>query len=289
MEVYIDDMLVKSKKKEDHLSDLSSTFETLRKYRMKLNARKCSFGVQSGKFIGYLVSKRGIKANPDQIDAINRVQPPHTIRDMQKLTGMLAALNRFISRSFEKCKPFFQLLKRSKSIEWNPDCSRALDELKSYLNTPPLLVIPQQKDSLYLYLSVSNYTVSSALICEVAGIQHLVYYASKTLLDAEKRYLPLEKLAFALLIASRKLKHYFEAHTIIVLTSHPLKAVLRKADFLGRLSKWSVELERFDIQFQPRTAIKGQILADFINEFTGEELSDQPHPTKQNNQATVEN
>ena len=104
-----------------------------------------------------------------------------------------------------------------------------------------------------------------------------------TSLDAEQRYLPLEKLAFALVIASRKLKHYFEAHTIIILTSHPLKAVLRKADLSGRLSKWSVELGRFDIQFQPRTAIKGQILADFIAEFTGEEPFDQPKPTEQNN------
>lgn len=109
---------------------------------MKLNASKCSFGVHSGKFLGYLVSKRGIEANPDQIDAINRVQPPRTIRDVQKLTGMLAALNRFISKSSEKCKPFFQLLKGSKPIEWSLDCSRALDELKSYLSTPPLLVIP---------------------------------------------------------------------------------------------------------------------------------------------------
>ena len=112
-------------------------------------------------------------------------------------------------------------------------------------------------------------------MCEVTGIQHPVYYASKTLLDAEKRYLPLEKLAFALVIASRKLKHYFEAHTIIVLTSHPLKAILRKADLSGRLSKWSIKLGQFDIQFQPRNAIKGQVFVDFIVEFTGEQPVDQ--------------
>lgn len=142
---------------------------------------------------------------------------------------------------------------------------------------------------MYLYLSVSNHTVSSALICEVTGIQHPVYYASKTVLDVEQWYLPLEKLAFTLVVASRKLKHYFEAHTIIIITSHPLKAVLRKADLSGRLSKWSVELGQFDIQFQPRTAIKGQILADFIVEFTGKELSDKPQPIrKKKNQATTE-
>ena len=179
MEVYIIDMLVKSRNKEDHLLDLSRTFEILRKYRMKLNASKCSFGVQSGKFLGYLVSKRGIEANPDQIDAINRVQPPRTIRDVQKLTGMLAALNRFISKSSEKCKAFFQLLKGNKTVEWNQDCSQALDELKAYLSSPLLLVIPQEDDPLYLYLAVSRHTVSAALVCEKAGIQHPIYNASR--------------------------------------------------------------------------------------------------------------
>lgn len=103
MEVYIHDMLVKSRHKEEHLSDLSTTFEILRKYRMKLNASKCLFGVQLGKFLRYLVSKRGIEANPDQVNAINRVQPSRTIRDVQKLTGMLTALNLFISKSSEQC------------------------------------------------------------------------------------------------------------------------------------------------------------------------------------------
>lgn len=172
-------------------------------------------------------------------------------------------------------------MKKSKSVEWNEDCSKALEELKAYLSTPPLLVIPQENDSLYLYLAVFSYAVSSALVCERTGIQDPVYYASKILLNAEQRYLPLEKLAFTLVVASRKLKHYFESHSIIILTSHPLKAVLRKANMSGRLSKWSVELGRFDIQFQPRNAIKGRVLVEFLAEFTGEHPCDQLQPIGQ--------
>ena len=110
--------------------------------------------------------------------------------------------------------------------------------------------------------------MSSVLLREEDKQQRPIYYTSKVLLDAETRYLPLEKLALALVCASRKLSHYFQSHTIVVVTEHPLKSLLRKADFSGRLSRWAVELGQYDIQYQPRTAIKAQILADFIGEFT---------------------
>ena len=106
VEVYIDDMVVKSKLVSEHLTDLSNIFEILRRHKLRLNASKCSFGVGSGKFLGYMVTHRGIEVNPDQIKAINGLQPPRNPKEVQKLTGMMAALNRFISRSAEKCRPF---------------------------------------------------------------------------------------------------------------------------------------------------------------------------------------
>ena len=99
MEVYIDDMLVKSLKGNDHVKDLSCSFSIMRKYNMKLNPEKCSFGVTSGKFLGYLVSQRGIEAHPNQVTAIHQITSPRNAKDVQKLTGRVAALNRFISRS----------------------------------------------------------------------------------------------------------------------------------------------------------------------------------------------
>ena len=112
IEVYIDDIVVKSKLVPNHVRDLGDVFGILRKYRLRLNASKCSFGVGSGKFLGYMVTHRGIEVNPDQIRAIHSLQPLRNPKEVQKLTGMIAALNRFISRSADRCRPFFLLLNK---------------------------------------------------------------------------------------------------------------------------------------------------------------------------------
>ena len=122
VEVYIDDMVVKSKLVSDHLADLTNIFEILREHKLCLNASKCSFGVGSGNFLGYMVTHRGIKVNLDQIKAINRLQLSRNPKEVQKLTGMMAALNRFISRSTERCRPFFLLLYKWKEFEWFEEC-----------------------------------------------------------------------------------------------------------------------------------------------------------------------
>uniref|UniRef100_A0A2N9HTB0 Uncharacterized protein n=1 Tax=Fagus sylvatica TaxID=28930 RepID=A0A2N9HTB0_FAGSY len=269
VEVYVDDMLVKSKEEDGHLDDLRETFQTLRKYQMKLNPSKCAFGVYSGKFLGFMVSQRGIEANPDKIKAILEMQPPKNTKEVQRLTGRIAALNRFMSRSTDKCLPFFKTLK--KAFEWTDECQQAFEELKKYLTEPPLLSPSKQGEELYLYLAVSPTAVSSALIREEARRQLPVYYTSRALRGAEERYPPMEKLAFALVTAARKLRPYFQAHTIVLLTNHPLRKAMNKPDAAGRLIQWSIELSEFDIDYRPRTAIKAQALADFIAEFTSKD------------------
>ena len=117
IEIYIDDMVVKSKMVSEHLEELRATFEILRKYKLRLNASKCSFGVGSGKFLGYMVTHGGIEVNPDQIKAINNLRSPQNPKEVQKLTGMAVALNRFISRSANRCRPFFLLINKWKGFE----------------------------------------------------------------------------------------------------------------------------------------------------------------------------
>ena len=125
IKVYIDDMVVKSKVVSEHVVDLQNIFEILRKHKLRLNASKCSFGVGLGKFLGYMVTHRGIEINPDQIKAINSLQPPQNPKKVQKLTGMTAALNWFISQSADRCRPFFLLMKKWKGFEWTEECALA--------------------------------------------------------------------------------------------------------------------------------------------------------------------
>jgi hypothetical protein len=136
MEVYVDDMLIKSKENEDHLANLKETFQALRGYNMKLNPRKCAFEVSIGKFLGFMVSQCGIEANSNKIKTILEMSPPKTVKEVQSLTRKMAALNRFVFRSTHKCLPFFKTLK--KAFQWTEECQRACEELKAYLSSPPV-------------------------------------------------------------------------------------------------------------------------------------------------------
>ncbi|XP_057505747.1 uncharacterized protein LOC130789037 [Actinidia eriantha] len=268
MDAYIDDMVVKSRKESDHLRDLFEIFAILQQHKLRLNAAKCTFGVGSGKFLGHLITRRGIEADPEQIAAINQLTSPRNAKEVQKLTGMAAALNRFISKSSNKCRPFFKLLRKNTKFVWDEESELALQQFKKYLTEPPLLSTPDEGELLHVYLAVSEHAVSSVLLREVAKEQRPIYFVSKMMTDCQTRYLQLEKLVLALIVTSRKLMHYFQAHPISVYTEYPLKDILLKADLTGRLSKWSLELGQFDIKFSSRMAIKGQVLADFVAEFS---------------------
>ena len=253
---------------EDHLEDLKETFNTLRSYNMKLNPGKCVFGVTAGKFLGFMVSQKGIEANPDKIRAIMEMAPARNVKEVQSLNGKIAALNRFVSRATDKCFPFFRTLKRS--FEWTIECQQAFEELKAYLSSP-LLSPSQPGEKLFLYLVVSPAAINAALFREEEKVQNPVYYVSRALRGAEERYPPMEKLAFALVTAARKLKPYFQAHTVNVLTDKPLRRAMSNPEAVGRLVLWAIELSEFEIWYRPRIAIKGQIVADFIAEFTHDE------------------
>nr|XP_021860927.1 uncharacterized protein LOC110799950 [Spinacia oleracea] len=238
---------------------------------MKLNPKKCVFGVKSGKFLGFLVSERGIDANPEKVEAILNLPEPKSIRDIQRLTGKMAALTRFISKSADKSLPFFQVLKGNKTFKWGEEQEKAFKEVKNHLKSLPTIARPEVGDILQLYISASKKTVAAALVVEKDKIQQPVYFVSHILNPAEQRYPLIEKMAFAIMIAARKLKPYFDAHKVQVLTNQPLEKSLQRLDTSGRLLKWAVELSEYDIEYKPRTAIKAQALADFIAEASYEE------------------
>ena len=171
------------------------------------------------------------------------------------MNGKIAALNRFVSKVTNKCLPFFRTLR--KLFEWMDECQKAFEDLKKYLLSPPLLSPSKPGEELYLYIAVSQAAVSTALVREEEGTQRLVYFVSRAFRRAEERYLQMEKLAFVLVTAIRKLKLYFQAHTIIILTDQPLKKAMSNPEATGRMALWAIELSKIDIQYRPRTVIKG--------------------------------
>ena len=152
IEVYIDDMVVKSKLVSEHVRDLGVIFGILRKHKLRLNASKCSFGVGSGKFLGYMVTHREIEVSPDQIKVIHNLQAPRSPKEIQKLTGMIAALNWFISRSADRCRPFYLLMNKWKGFKWSEDCALAFQQLKEYLSQPPIMSSPKADEVLFAYI-----------------------------------------------------------------------------------------------------------------------------------------
>ena len=161
------------------------------------------------------------------------MEPPKNIKEVQSLTGQVAALNRFVSKATDKCLPFFKILK--KAFEWMDQCQKAFQDLKVYLTTALLLSPFIPAEELYLYLAVSPYAISSSLIKEEGKVQKPVYYTSRALRGAKGQYPLMEKLAFALIMASRKLRHYFQVHVITVMTDHPLKKSMNKLEAAERL------------------------------------------------------
>lgn len=185
VEVYIDVKVVKSKRNEELVPNLVEVFKILRQHKLCLNADKCAFGAGSGKFLGYMITTQGIGVNPNQISTIQELKPPTNPKEVQKLTGMIATLNRFVSRSADRCRPFFLLLEKWKGFQWMGKCDTVFKDLKSYLASLLVLSRPNPKKDLYMYLAVSDHTVSSVLLRHHEGIQRLGYYLSKTLVDAE--------------------------------------------------------------------------------------------------------
>ncbi|GKU90690.1 hypothetical protein SLEP1_g4654 [Rubroshorea leprosula] len=181
IEVYVDDMIVTSVRVEDHIDDLSKIFQNLCRAQMKLNPLKCTFAVESGKFLGYVVSKKGIEVNPKKVQAVQQMELPKTVKDVQCLTGRVAALHRFLARLAERCLPFFKALREPKHFQWTDEW-----------------------ESLHLYLGVTEEAVSSVLLREENKNQKFICYVSKVLQGAEQNYPLAEKAAFALVYTARQ-------------------------------------------------------------------------------------
>jgi hypothetical protein len=255
VEAYVDDVVIKTRNPEDLIADLEETFSSLQKFRWKLNQTKCVFGVPSGKLLGFIVSNRGIEANPMKITAITDMEAPATIKDVQKLTGCMAALNRFISRLGSRGLPFFKLLKRQDRFQWTEEAEQALQDLKQHLQSPPVLTAPLPGEDLLLYIAGTTHVISSSIVVERSeeghtfGVQRPMYFVSEVLFESKVRYPAVQKLLYAILITSGKLHHYFDEYKITLITDFLLADILHNQEATRRISKWVVELGAPSIDF----------------------------------------
>lgn len=162
----MDDILVKTREQSHLIPDLEETFATLRGSGMQLNPAKCTFGVKNEKFLGIMVTEKGIEVNPGKIATVMEMPSPKNVRDVQRLNGKIVALTRFISRSVHRSHPFFQVFRKAQKFGWDNKCEQAFLSLKNHLANLPILSKPEAGENLWVYLSATKNYVSSVLICE---------------------------------------------------------------------------------------------------------------------------
>jgi ribonuclease HI/transposase InsO family protein len=273
VKTYVDDIVVKTKKASNLLSDLETTFKCLRAKGVKLNPEKCVFGVPRGMLLRFIVSQRGIEANPDKIAAITNMGPIKDLKGVQRVMGCLAALSRFISRLGEKGLPLYRLLRKTERFTWTPEAEEALGNLKELLTNAPILVPPAVGEALLIYVAATTQVVSATVVVKrreghTLLIQRPVYFISEVLFETKVYYLQIQKLLYTVILTRRKLRHYFESHPVTVVSSFPLGEIIQSREASGRIEKWVVELMGETLSFQ--------VLADFLVEWTDTQLPTTP-------------
>nr|GEZ01054.1 reverse transcriptase domain-containing protein [Tanacetum cinerariifolium] len=204
LEVYVDDLVVKSRMEKEVIRDTEQTFKTLRKINMKLNLKKCAFGMREGTFLVYKVDADGVRGSPDKVKAVIDLPSPKCLKDVQKLNGKLASLNRFLSMSAEKSLPFFKTLKKcikKSDFQWNPKAEEAFKEMKQSIVELPMLMTPKEKEELIIYLAAAKEAISAVLMTVRDGKQVPIYFVSQVLQGPEINYTSMEKLILALVSA----------------------------------------------------------------------------------------
>ncbi len=276
LEVYIDDVVIKSPEEGNHVSSLRKAFLRMRQHKLKMNPKKCVFGVQAGNFLGFLVHQRGIEVDRNKAKSIIEALPPRNKKELQSLLGKINFLRRFISNSAGKIQPFSSLLrlKQEQTFKWEEQHQQAFQEIKHYLSNPPVLSPPKRGRPLKLYVSASEVSIGSLLVQDnKEGKEQAVYYLSRTLTEVERRYSAIERLCLALYFTAIKLRHYMLPHTIYIIAKTDLiKYMLTRPMLRGRIGKWTLALTEFTFRYVPQKAVKGQAVADFLADHPGEEI-----------------
>jgi hypothetical protein len=268
LEIYIDDVVVKSAGFDDHIADLRLALERMRKYDLKMNPLKCAFGVSAGRFLGFIVHEHGIEIDPKKVEAIGKLEEPTCKRDVQKLLGKINYLRRFISNLARKVESFTPLvrLKHESDFRWGAEQRVAFTAIKKYLLTLPVLKASKAGVPSDCILQQER-VIGAVLIQEHSGKESVVAYLSRRLLDSESRYAFIEKLCLSLYFVCTKFRHYLLLSTCtVVCQTDVIKYMLQKPIPSGRVGKWAYALIEYDLIYESLSSMKGQVIADFIND-----------------------
>ncbi|KAI5313180.1 hypothetical protein L3X38_042354 [Prunus dulcis] len=276
LEEYTDDVVIKCLEEGNHASNMRKAFLRMRQHKVKMNPKKCVFGVQAGNFLGFLVHQRGIQIDKNKEKSIIEALPPWNKKELQSLLGKINFLRRFISNSPGKIQHFSSLLrlKQEQMFKWEEQHQQAFEEIKHYLSNPLVLSPPKRGRLLKLYVFASELSIGSLLVEDnKEGKEHAVYYLSRTLTEVEMTYSAIERLCLALYFIAVKLRHYMLPFTIyIIAKTDVINYMLTRPMLRGRIGKWTLALTEFAFRYVPQKAVKGQAVADLLADHPGEEM-----------------
>nr|CAN76420.1 hypothetical protein VITISV_005041 [Vitis vinifera] len=266
VEVCVDDMIVKSRDRANHLATLERFFESIKQFRLRLNPKKYTFGVTFGKLLGYMVNERGIEADPDKTRAILDMPAPRTEREIRDFLGRLQYISRVITRLTYICESIFRLLRKSQPTVWDDRCQRAFERIREYLLSPPVLVPLTPGYPLLIYLSVSDVALGYMLAqLDDSDKERAIYYPSKRMLDYETRYVMIKRYCLALVWVNRRLRHYMTEYSVHLISRlDPLRYLFDRPTLVSRLMRWLVLLTEFDIHYVTQKFIRWSIVADHL-------------------------
>ncbi len=251
---YIDDLIIGSKSFEEHLEHIERLFGCLQKAKLQVKLSKCRFGRRKVIFLGHEVSDQGVRPNPAKVEAIQKMLPPTDIKGLRRFLGMTSYYRRFIQNYATIAEPLNRILQKGALYKWNDACQAAFEALKSKLMTAPILVFPDFNQPFQLITDASDFGLGAVLAQkDKEGLERVVAYASRTLQKPERRYSVTEKECLAVVWATGMYRPYLFGRPFEVITDHSaLQYIKSIKDMEGRLGRWSLKLQEYDMTITPR-------------------------------------
>jgi hypothetical protein len=251
--IYLDDLTVFSNSDAEHLLHLRQTFEKCRKFGLSLNPKKSHFSMQEGNLLGHIVSKEGIKVDPKRVEAIDTINIPRNIKEIQSFLGKINFLRRFIPNFAEIIKLITDMLKKDNQVKWTTEAKASFERVKKSIGEAPVLANPDYTKEFLIFSFTSEHTIAVVLLQKnEEGFEQPISFFSKSLRDAELKYDILEKQAYAMVKALKDFRTYvLHSKIIAYVPTSIVKDILVQPDSDGKRGRWLAKIQEFDLEVKP--------------------------------------